>query len=126
MLRVGNLTTPDTADSLTGQLAASLDSIGQWLRGACELLRADGACVRVRFAVLRKDGGELAVRFESMDDAPVEIAHPHAVLEAWRRQELALQQTEADTLDHRAAQLEALWLAAEYQRLVGDRLHLPS
>ena len=117
MLRAGDLTKPDTPDSLTGQLVASCDNVGHWLGGTCELLRADGASVRVRFATLRMKTGELAVRFDRLDDTSVERATPREVLAAWREQELALARTQAGSLEHRAAELEALWLAAEYQRL---------
>lgn len=117
MLRVGDLTKPDSPDSLTGQLVASCDDIGHWLGGTCELLRADGALVRVRFSTLRMKSGELAVRFERLDDKAAERAVPREVLQAWREQELALARTQAGSLEHRAAELEALWLAAEYQRL---------
>ena len=118
MLRVGDLTKPDTPDSLTGQLIASCDNIDHWLRGACELLRPDGASVRVSFATLLMKSGEFAVRFEELDDTSDERARaPRAVLQAWREQELALTRTRPGSLEHRAAQLEALWLAAEYQRL---------
>ena len=117
LLRVGDLTKPDTPDSLTGQLVASCDSIGNWMVGTCELLRADGAPVQVRFATFRTESGELAVRFQRLDDTSSESGHPRVVLQAWREQELALARTQAGTLEHRIAQLEALWLAAEYQRL---------
>ena len=117
ILRVGDLTKPDTPDSLTGQLIASCDNIGHWLRGTCELLRADGASVRVRFATLRLKSGELAVRFELLDDGSAERATPREVLQVWREQELALARTQAGGLEQRTAELEALWLAAEYQRL---------
>ena len=44
MLRVGDLTKPETPDSLTRQLIASATTPA-WLGGTCELLRADGASV---------------------------------------------------------------------------------
>ena len=49
MLRVGDLTKPETPDSLTRQLVASCDNVGEWLGGTCELLRADGATVTGAF-----------------------------------------------------------------------------
>jgi hypothetical protein len=118
MLRVGDLTKADTGDSLVGQLLESCDKIDHWLGGTCELLRPDGASVRVRFATLRTKDGDLAIRFETIDEPWVEDRElPRAVLEAWREQEVALARTPPGGLEHRAAQLEALWLAAEYQRL---------
>jgi len=121
MLRVGDLTKPDTPDSLTRQLIASCDGVGQWLGGTCELLRADGASARVRFATLRLKTEELAVRFEPLVDEAAESKGPREVLQAWREQELALARTQAGSLEHRVAELEALWLAAEYQRLAVAR-----
>ena len=121
MLRVGDLTKPDTPDSLTRQLIASCDNVGRWLSGTCELLRADGATVRVRFATLRLKTAELAVRFEPLVDDATDAQGPREVLQAWREQELALAWTRAGSLEHRVAELEALWLAAEYQRLAVAR-----
>ena len=117
LLRIGDLTKPDTPDSLTRQLVASCDRPDHWLGGTCELLRPDGACVRVRFATLRPKSGQLAVRFERLDDESVEREPPRAVLHAWREQELELAQTPVGSFEHRVAQLEALWLAARYQQL---------
>ena len=117
MLRVGDLTKPDTPDSLTRQLVASCDNIGDWLGGTCELLRADGASVRVRFATLRMKSGDLAVRFEPLGEEAADSKGPREVLQAWREQELALAWTQAGTIEHSVTELEALWLAAEYQRL---------
>lgn len=121
MLRVGDLTKPDTPDSLTRQLVASCDNVGRWLGGTCELLRADGATVRVRFATLRLKTEQLAVRLEPLVDEGAETKGPREVLQAWREQELALAWTQVGSIDHRAAELEALWLAAEYQRLAVAR-----
>ena len=117
MLRVGDLSKPDTPDSLTGQLIASCDNVGAWLSGVCELLRADGAAVAVRFGTLRLKSGELVTRFEPLTSATRGTDGPRETLEAWRRQELALSWTAPGTMEHRVAELEALWLAAEYQRL---------
>ena len=117
MLRVGDLSKPNTPDSLTRQLVASCDQIGSWLTGTCELLRADGALVRVRFATLRLRSGDLVVRFEPLGDRAAYRKGPREMLQAWREQELALARTQAGTIEHRVAELEALWLAAEYQRL---------
>ena len=61
-------------------------------------------------------GGELAVRFEPVVDVRPSPG-PRDVLQAWREQELALASTSAGGIEHRIAELEALWLAAEYQRL---------
>lgn len=115
--RVGDLTKPDTPDSLTRQLVASWDDIEHWLGGTCELLRPDGAAVRVRFATIRMKSGGLAVRFQRLEDVTAERRGPRAVLQAWREQELELAQTPAGSLEHRIAQLEARWLAADYQQL---------
>ena len=117
MLRVGDLSKPDTPDSLTRQLVASCDHVGTWLTGVCELLRADHAVVTVRFGTLRLKDGELVTRFEPLDSAAGEPYGPREVLEAWQHQELALAWTAPGTWEHRVAELEALWLAAEYQRL---------
>jgi PAS domain-containing protein len=121
LLRVGDLTKPDTPDSLTQQLIASCDNIGAWLRGVCELLRADGASVRVQFATVRMKSGELAVRFEPLVAEAGARKGPREVLQAWREQELVLAGTQAGSIEHRVAELEALWLAAEYQRLAVAR-----
>jgi hypothetical protein len=117
LLRVGDLTKPDSPDSLTRQLVAGCDDIERWLVGTCELLRPDGAAVRVRFATLRMKSGELAVRFDRPEDVTAGRQGPRAVLQAWREQELELAQTPAGSREHRIAQLEARWLAAEYQQL---------
>jgi hypothetical protein len=118
MLRVGDLTRPDTGNSLIGRLIESCDKIDHWLGGTCELLRPDGGSVRVRFATLRTKDRHLAIRFETVDDPFLQDrVLPRAMLEAWREQEVALAGTPPGGLEHRAAQLEALWLAAEYQRL---------
>jgi hypothetical protein len=117
MLRVGDLTKPDSPDSLTRQLIASCDNVGNWLSGTCELLRADGATLTVRFGTIRLKSGELAARFEPLDRQPTNADSPRQVLEAWRHQELALAWTAPGSAEHRIAELEALWLGAEYQRL---------
>ncbi len=117
LLRVGDLTKPETPDSLTRQLVASCDDTDHWLGGTCDLLRPDGADVQVRFATLRTKDRALAVRFERLDPMSAEREPPRAVLQAWREQELELAQTPAGSLEHRIAQLEALWLAAKYQQL---------
>ena len=124
MLRVGDLTKPETPDSLTRQLVASCENPGEWLGGTCELLRADGASVRVRFATLRLKTEELAVRFEPLVDEAAETKGPREVLQAWRGQELALAGTRTGSIEHRVAEFEALWLAAEYQRLAVARAEL--
>jgi hypothetical protein len=118
MLRVGDLTRPDSPGSLTRQLVASCDAIGRWLHGACELLRPDGAPVRVRFGAMRLPTGTLVARFEPLGADGADVTGPRAVLDSWRRQELVLVQARRGTVDHQLAELEALWLAAEYQRLV--------
>ena len=117
MLRVGDLTKPDTPGSLTRQLIASCDNVGNWLSGTCELLRADGATLAVRFGAIRLKSGELAARFEPLAGAAISANSPRQVLEAWRHQELALAWTAPGSAEHRIAELEALWLGAEYQRL---------
>ena len=117
LLRVGDLSKANTPDSLTRQLVASCDHVGAWLTGVCELLRADGATVPVRFGTLRHKSGELIARFEPLPAASTSANGPREVLETWRQQELALARTPPDTIEHRVAELEALWLAAEYQRL---------
>ena len=117
MLRVGDLTKPETPDSLTHVLIASCDNVGNWLGGTCELLRADGATVAVRFGTIRLKSGELVARFEPLARAATNPNSPREVLEAWRHQEQALAWTPPGTTEHRLAELEALWLGAEYQRL---------
>ena len=117
LLRVGDLSKAETPDSLTRQLVASCEQVGSWLTGVCELLRADGATVPVRFGTLRLKTGELATRFEPLMAAFANAYGPREVLARWRHQELAITSTRPDTMEHQLAQLEALWLAAEYQRL---------
>jgi hypothetical protein len=115
MLRVGDLSKSES----TRQLVASCDDVGHWLDGKCELLRADGATIKVRFGAIRLKTGELVARFEPL--AGSRANGPRHALEAWRRQELAVMQSEPGTIEHRLAELEALWLAAEYQRLAVER-----
>ena len=117
MLRVGDLSKPNTPDSLTHQLVASCDQIGSWLTGTCELLRADGAAVAVRFGTIRLKSGELVARFDPLAGAAANANTPREVLEVWRHQEQALAWTPPGTTEHLVAELEALWLDAEYQRL---------
>jgi len=121
LLRVGDLTKADSPDSLTRQLVASCDQIGSWLTGACALLRADGATVPVRFGTLRLKSGELVARFERFPGPSNSATGPRETLEAWRQQELALAQTTQGTIERQVVELEALWLAAEYQRLAIER-----
>jgi hypothetical protein len=59
-------------------------------------------------------------RFEPLAGSPAD-GGPRQALEAWRQQELAIMQTVPGTIEHRLAELEALWLAAEYQRLAVER-----
>ena len=117
MLRVGDLRKPETSDLLTHVLIASCDNVGNWLGGTCELLRADGATVAVRFGTIRLKSGELVARFEPLARAATNPNSPREVLEAWRHQEQALAWTPPGTMEHRLAELEALWLGSEYQRL---------
>ena len=117
MLRVGDLSKANTPDSLTRQLVASCEQVGSWLRGTCELLRADGATLAVRFGTIRLKSGELVVRFEPLVRPAADANTPREVLEMWRQQEQALAWTPPGTIEHRIAELEALWLGAEYQRL---------
>ena len=116
MLRVGDLSDSDGPDPLTEQLIASCDKVGQWLDGTCQLVRANGAPVRVRFAALRMKSGGLAVRFAPIDEIAVP-REPRDVLQVWREQERELAVTDAGSTQRRIAELEASWLAAEYQRL---------
>jgi hypothetical protein len=121
LLRVGDLTKANSPDSLTRQLVASCDQVGSWLTGACELLRADGIAVPVRFGTLRLKSGELVARFERFPGRATKAAGPRETLEAWRQQELALARTPQGTIERQVVELEALWLAAEYQRLAIER-----
>jgi hypothetical protein len=121
LLRVGDLTKANSPDSLTRQLVASCDQVGSWLTGTCELLRADGATVPVRFGTLRLKSGELVARFERLPRPASRAAGPREILEAWRQQELALARTPQGTIERQVVELEALWLAAEYQRLAIER-----
>ena len=125
MLRVGDLSKPNTPDSLTRQLVASCDRVGSWLTGTCELLRAEGATVAVRFGTIRLKSGELVTRFEPLTRAAADANSPREVLEAWRHQEKALVWTPPGTREHQLAELEALWLGAEYQRLAIARAESP-
>lgn len=117
MLRVGDLSKANTPDSLTRQLVASCEQVGTWLPGTCELLRADGATVAVRFGTIRLKSGELVARFDPLARTATNRSSPREVLQAWRHQEQALAWTPPGTTEHRLAELEALWLGAEYQRL---------
>ena len=121
LLRVGDLSKANSPDSLTRQLVASCDQVGTWLTGVCELLRADGASVPVRFGTLRLRSGELVARFERLPGAASSATGPRETLEAWRQQELALARAPQGTIERQVVELEALWLAAEYQRLAIER-----
>ena len=121
LLRVGDLTKANSPDSLTRQLVASCDQVGSWLTGVCELLRADGVTVPVRFGTLRLKSGELVARFERTPAPATGTTGPRETLEAWRQQELALARTPQGTIERLVVELEALWLAAEYQRLAIER-----
>ena len=121
LLRVGDLTKADSPDSLTRQLVASCDQVGSWLTGVCELLRVDGATVPVRFGTLRLKSGELVARFEQVRGSATGAYGPREILEAWRQQELALARTPQGSIERQVVELEALWLAAEYQRLAIER-----
>lgn len=121
LLRVGDLTKADSPDSLTRQLVASCDQVGAWLTGACELLRADGVAVPVRFGTLRLKSGELVARFERLPGSATGAYGPRETLEAWRQEEQALARTQQGTIERQVVELEALWLAAEYQRLAIER-----
>jgi hypothetical protein len=119
LLRVGDLTKANSPDSLTRQLVASCDQVGSWLTGVCELLRADSATVPVRFGTLRLKSGELVARFELFPGPAT--PGPRETLEAWRQQEQALARTPQGSIERQVVELEALWLAAEYQRLAIER-----
>ena len=116
LLRVGDLSKPETPDTLTRQLVACYEQVGTWLTGQCEILRPDGSTLPVRFGTIRLRSGVLAARFEPLVFGP-DRRGPRDALDAWRTQELAIAATASGTREHLFAELEALWLGAEYQRL---------
>ena len=116
MLRVGDLAKPDSPNSLTRQLIASCDTSALGSAAPANCCAPTGRHGR-SFGTIRLKGGELAARFEPLPGAATNANSPRQVLEAWRHQEQALAWSPSGTTEHRLAELEALWLGAEYQRL---------